>query len=148
MSQSLWYPYTQMAHAQSHHRVVEASGCELVLESGERLIDGVSSWWSVIHGYRHPRLDAVAKAQLDQLAHVMLGGLVTGPAEALADALVDITPDGLNHVFFSDSGSVGGRGGLEDGDSILDEPRTPRAPKIYRLREGVSRGYNRLHDGV
>ncbi len=107
MSQSLWYPYTQMAHAQSHHRVVEASGCELVLESGERLIDGVSSWWSVIHGYRHPRLDAVAKAQLDQLAHVMLGGLVTGPAEALADALVDITPDGLNHVFFSDSGSVG-----------------------------------------
>lgn len=107
MGQSLWYPYTQMAHPQMHHRVVEAVGCELVFDSGERLIDGISSWWAVIHGYRHPRLDAVAKQQLDHVAHVMLGGLVTAPAEALADALVEVTPDGLQHVFFSDSGSVG-----------------------------------------
>jgi len=107
MSGSIWYPYAQMAHTQRNLRVQEAHGCELVLEDGRRLIDGVSSWWSVIHGYRHPRLDAAAKAQLDQVAHAMLGGLVTAPAEALANALVEITPEGLNHVFFSDSGSVG-----------------------------------------
>jgi adenosylmethionine-8-amino-7-oxononanoate aminotransferase len=105
--QPLWYPYAQMKLAQPYLEVDHASGVELTLTDGRKLIDGVSSWWCAIHGYNHPEVTAAAKAQLDKVAHVMLGGLVNGPAKALAEKLVEITPEGLNHVFFSDSGSVG-----------------------------------------
>lgn len=77
------------------------------LEDGRSLIDGISSWWSVIHGYNHPALNAALTEQAGKFSHVMLGGMTHGPALDLAAALVRITPEGLNHVFFSDSGSVG-----------------------------------------
>jgi len=88
-------------------RVTSAQGVTIELDDGRRLIDGISSWWCIIHGYNHPELNQAAIDQIQRFAHVMLGGLTHSPAERLAEELVRITPEGLNHVFFSDSGSVG-----------------------------------------
>src|SRR6185436_3610470 len=86
--------------------VTGAAGVHLQLADGRRVVDGMSSWWSAIHGYRHPALDAALRTQADQFAHVMFGGLTHAPAVRLAERLVSITPSGLDHVFFADSGSV------------------------------------------
>jgi len=86
--------------------VVSAVGVRLRLEDGRELIDGMASWWCVVHGYRHPVLDAAVRDQLDRMAHVMFGGLTHEPGVRLAARLVELTPDGLEHVFFADSGSV------------------------------------------
>ncbi len=86
--------------------VVGAEGARLHLADGRSVVDGMSSWWAAIHGYRHPVLDRAVRDQLDAMAHVMFGGITHGPAVELAELLVDITPAGLEHVFFADSGSV------------------------------------------
>jgi adenosylmethionine-8-amino-7-oxononanoate aminotransferase len=78
----------------------------LKLADGRELIDGMSSWWCAIHGYRHPALDAAVQKQLGRMAHVMFGGLTHEPAVLLAERLVEIAPEGLEQVFFADSGSV------------------------------------------
>jgi adenosylmethionine-8-amino-7-oxononanoate aminotransferase len=106
-SQSLWFPYAQMAGQDVPSEVVRAQGVLLHLRDGRTLIDGIASWWCVIHGYAHPEMDAALRAQLDDFAHVMLGGLTHAPAQRLADTLVELAPPGLAHVFFADSGSVG-----------------------------------------
>lgn len=102
----LWYPYTQMKDSTSYPIVEKGNGVLLYLEDGHTLIDGISSWWSVIHGYNHPELNKALIEQVNQFSHVILGGLSHRPAIELADKLIEITPEGLNHVFFSDSGSV------------------------------------------
>jgi adenosylmethionine---8-amino-7-oxononanoate aminotransferase len=86
--------------------VVSAEGVRLRLADGRELIDGMSSWWCAIHGYRHPALDGAVREQLERMAHVMFGGLTHEPAVRLAERLVEIAPTGLEHVFFADSGSV------------------------------------------
>jgi adenosylmethionine-8-amino-7-oxononanoate aminotransferase len=86
--------------------VTEASGVRLKLADGRELIDGMSSWWAAIHGYRHPVLDAALAEQASRMSHVMFGGLTHEPAITLARTLVDIAPEGLRHVFLCDSGSV------------------------------------------
>ncbi len=86
--------------------VSAAHGNRLVLADGRAVIDGMSSWWAAIHGYRHPVLDQAVRDQLDAMAHVMFGGLTHPVAVDLAELLVEITPPGLDHVFFADSGSV------------------------------------------
>ncbi|MUG98145.1 adenosylmethionine--8-amino-7-oxononanoate transaminase [Scytonema sp. UIC 10036] len=104
---SLWLPYAQMKTVPPPYRVIRAEGVKLYLDDGTVLIDGISSWWCVIHGYNHPVLNQAVQEQLAKFAHVMLGGLVNDAAIHLAETLVRITPDRLNHVFFGDSGSVG-----------------------------------------
>ena len=106
-SQSLWFPYAQMAGLEVQSEVVRAEGVRLHLRDGRTLIDAIASWWCVIHGYAHPELDAALRAQLDDFAHVMMGGLSHAPAQRLAETLVELAPPGLAHVFFADSGSVG-----------------------------------------
>jgi adenosylmethionine-8-amino-7-oxononanoate aminotransferase len=86
--------------------VQSASGARLRLGDGRELIDGMASWWSAIHGYRHPQLDAAAREQLARMAHVMFGGLTHEPALRLAERLLALAPRGLEAVFFADSGSV------------------------------------------
>jgi adenosylmethionine-8-amino-7-oxononanoate aminotransferase len=86
--------------------VESASGVRLRLADGRELVDGMSSWWAAIHGYRHPVLDAAAHDQLGRMSHVMFGGLTHEPAVRLATRLVDLTPEPLRHVFLADSGSV------------------------------------------
>ncbi len=102
----VWHPYTSMVNPHPVYPVVSASGVRLKLADGRELIDGMSSWWAAIHGYNHPRLNAAAHAQIDTLAHVMFGGLTHKPAVELAMKLVELTPEPLQKVFFSDSGSV------------------------------------------
>jgi adenosylmethionine-8-amino-7-oxononanoate aminotransferase len=87
--------------------VASAEGVRLRLADGRELIDGMSSWWAAIHGYRHPVLDAALVDQSRRMSHVMFGGLTHAPAVELATTLVELTPDGLEHVFLCDSGSVG-----------------------------------------
>lgn len=107
MPQALWFPYAQMRDLSVQNEVLSAHGVRLHLRSGQTLIDAISSWWCVIHGYNHAELNAALQAQATDFAHVMLGGLTHEPAQRLAERLVELTPNGLNHVFFADSGSVG-----------------------------------------
>jgi adenosylmethionine---8-amino-7-oxononanoate aminotransferase len=102
----VWHPYGPMPAGQEALPVTSAEGVRLTLMDGRELIDAMASWWCVIHGYRHPALDAAAHAQIDRLSHVMFGGLTHEPAVRLADRLIALTPDPLQHVFFCDSGSV------------------------------------------
>jgi len=102
----VWHPYGPMPGRSAPLAVVGADGVRLRLADGRELIDGMASWWCAIHGYRHPVLDAAVHDQLGRMAHVMFGGLTHEPAIALAQRLVELTPDGLEHVFFADSGSV------------------------------------------
>lgn len=103
----LWYPYTQMKHVRELPKMVSGEGVLMHLADGRTLIDGISSWWSVVHGYNHPALNLALVQQMSKFSHVMLGGITHDPALLLAETLVRITPEGLNHVFFSDSGSIG-----------------------------------------
>ncbi|MDW0359320.1 adenosylmethionine--8-amino-7-oxononanoate transaminase [Halomonas venusta] len=107
MSSPVWHPYAHLKTQAPAPKVVGGSGSHFTLENGERLLDATCSWWCMIHGYGHPRLVAAIREQAGELCHVMLGGLTHDPADRLARELVRITPDGLNHVFYSDSGSVG-----------------------------------------
>jgi adenosylmethionine-8-amino-7-oxononanoate aminotransferase len=102
----VWHPYGPLPAQQAPLPVVSAQGGRLRLADGRELIDGMSSWWCAIHGYRHPRLDAAVREQLERMAHVMFGGLTHEPAVRLAERLVQIAPAGLERVFFADSGSV------------------------------------------
>jgi len=102
----VWHPYGALPGALAPLPVVSAKGVRLKLADGRELIDGMSSWWCAIHGYRHPELDGAVCEQLGKVAHVMFGGLTHEPAVRLAERLVELAPDGLERVFFADSGSV------------------------------------------
>jgi adenosylmethionine---8-amino-7-oxononanoate aminotransferase len=102
----VWHPYAPMPTGMPLYVVDSAQGVQLRLVDGRTLVDGMSSWWAAIHGYRHPVLDMAVAEQLGRMAHVMLGRLTHEPAVRLAERLVAITPAGLEHVFFCDSGSV------------------------------------------
>ena len=101
----IWYPYEQMKTMKTPYKIVDAQGVYLYTED-QKLIDSVSSWWSVIHGYKHPELNAAIEEQLKKFAHVMLGGLTHEPAQKLSDKLQSWLPGDLDYCFFSDSGSV------------------------------------------
>lgn len=102
----IWHPYTSMSAPLPVYPVAGAAGCELQLATGERLVDGMSSWWAAIHGYNHPRLNAAMKSQIDAMSHVMFGGITHPAAIALCRRLVAMTPETLECVFLADSGSV------------------------------------------
>jgi adenosylmethionine-8-amino-7-oxononanoate aminotransferase len=102
----VWHPYAPMPATRTPYVVESAAGVRLRLADGRELVDGMSSWWAAIHGYRHPVLDAAVTDQLGRMSHVMFGGLTHEPAVRLAGTLVELTPPGLEHVFLSDSGSV------------------------------------------
>ncbi|WJY68691.1 adenosylmethionine--8-amino-7-oxononanoate transaminase [Corynebacterium auris] len=102
----VWHPYGGFPAATRPLPVAAASGVRFTLDGGAELIDGMSSWWAAIHGYRHPHLDAAAHAQIDAFSHVMFGGLTHRPAVELAERLAALAPGELDKVFFADSGSV------------------------------------------
>ncbi len=104
--QHVWHPYAAMPNPLPVFPVRSAHGVRIELEDGRSLIDGISSWWTCIHGYNHPRLNQAAQRQMEEMSHVMFGGLTHRPAVDLAKKLIEMTPDPLQHVFFSDSGSV------------------------------------------
>ena len=104
--QRVWHPYAPMPALVPPLPITAAEGVSLRLADGRELVDGMSSWWAAVHGYGHPVLDAAIRDQLGAVSHVMFGGLTHAPAVDLARTLVQITPAGLEHVFFADSGSV------------------------------------------
>ena len=101
----IWYPYEQMKTMKEPYKIVDAEGVYLYTED-QKLIDSISSWWSVIHGYKHPALNEAVISQTEKFSHVMLGGLTHEPVQRLADKLADFLPGDLDYSFFSDSGSV------------------------------------------
>ncbi|MGM0525417.1 MAG: adenosylmethionine--8-amino-7-oxononanoate transaminase [Pseudomonadota bacterium] len=104
--QHIWHPYTSMIDPLPCYHVESAAGCELKLSSGERLVDGMSSWWAAIHGYNNSRLNQAAHQQIDRMSHVMFGGLTHQPAVTMVQQLTQLTPAGMDRVFIADSGSV------------------------------------------
>ncbi|UCS93121.1 adenosylmethionine--8-amino-7-oxononanoate transaminase [Echinicola marina] len=102
----IWHPYTSANRAIDNLVVQGAKGVYLELGEGKKVLDGMSSWWSTIHGYNVPELNQAIQKQLEKMAHVMFGGITHEPAAFLTKKLLEIAPSGLEHIFFSDSGSV------------------------------------------
>ena len=101
----IWYPYEQMKNMRQPYKILDANGVHLYT-ADQKLIDSVSSWWCMIHGYKHPVLTKAIKDQADRFSHVMLGGLTHDPVMKLSEKLQEFLPGDLDYCFFSDSGSV------------------------------------------
>lgn len=132
----LWHPYASTDGNSPLFAVHSAHGSRIKLTDGRELIDGMSSWWSVIHGYNHPELNQAAKDQLGEMAHIMFGGLTHAPAVNLAQKLVDITPAGLDRVFFSDSGSVSVEVAIKMALQYWHSRGKPEKHRLMALRNG------------
>ena len=132
----IWHPYSSVLDPLPVYAVRQAVGCRLYLEDGRQLIDGMSSWWAAIHGYNHSFINEAVKAQLEKMSHVMFGGITHEPAARLAETLVDITPDGLNKVFFSDSGSVSIEVAIKMAIQYWQALGAPQKYRLLPLRSG------------
>ncbi|MFE0594039.1 adenosylmethionine--8-amino-7-oxononanoate transaminase [Micromonospora echinospora] len=126
----VWHPYAPLPPAVPPYVVESARGVRLRLADGRELVDGMSSWWAAIHGYRHPVLDAAVVDQLGRMSHVMFGGLTHEPAVRLARTLVELAPPGLERVFLCDSGSVGVEVAVK---MCLQYQRATGRPERHRL---------------
>jgi adenosylmethionine-8-amino-7-oxononanoate aminotransferase len=132
----LWHPYTSATDPATTRTVTSARGVRLRLDDGREVVDAMSSWWCAIHGYAHPVLDAAVRDQLGDMAHVMFGGLTHSPAVELARRLVDLTPAGLEHVFFADSGSVAVEVALKVAVQHQRGVGRPERSRVLSLRGG------------
>ncbi|MDP5209377.1 adenosylmethionine--8-amino-7-oxononanoate transaminase [Microbulbifer sp. 2205BS26-8] len=132
----IWHPYASLFNPPPVYPVVRAEGVRIFLEDGRGLIDGMSSWWSALHGYNVPELNRALRAQMEQMSHVMFGGLTHEPAIALCRKLVEITPPGLNRVFLADSGSVSVEVAIKMALQFWHAQGKPGKHKLLALRNG------------
>ncbi|EHD1697633.1 adenosylmethionine--8-amino-7-oxononanoate transaminase [Vibrio vulnificus] len=133
--QHIWHPYTSTLTPLTCYPVNSASGVYIKLEDGTTLIDGMSSWWSTIHGYNHPHLNQAAHRQIDQVSHVMFGGITHQPAISLCKKLLSLVPNNLEHVFLADSGSVAVEVSLKMALQYW-HAKGQRRPKFLTLQHG------------
>ena len=133
--QHIWHPYTSTLTPLTCYPVASASGVHIKLEDGTELVDGMSSWWSTIHGYNHPHLNQAAHQQIDQVSHVMFGGITHQPAISLCKKLLSLAPSNLEHVFLADSGSVAVEVSLKMALQYW-HAKGERRPKFLTLRHG------------
>ncbi|EGR0744564.1 adenosylmethionine--8-amino-7-oxononanoate transaminase [Vibrio parahaemolyticus] len=131
----IWHPYTSMLTPLTCYPVASANGVHIKLEDGTELVDGMSSWWSTIHGYNHPHLNQAAHQQIDQVSHVMFGGITHQPAISLCKKLLSLAPNNLEHVFLADSGSVAVEVSLKMALQYW-HAKGERRPKFLTLRHG------------
>lgn len=134
--QHIWHPYSSMINPPAAYPVISAEGVRLTLADGTQLIDGMASWWSVIHGYSNPTLNAAAHAQIDKVSHVMFGGLTHEPAVELCRQLVEMTAEPLQKVFLADSGSVAVEVALKMAIQYWHAKGQPEKHKLLTLRNG------------
>ncbi len=132
----IWHPYSAMHSESPVYHVDSAAGVNLHLSDGRNLIDGMSSWWCAIHGYNHPRLNQAVEQQLQQMAHVMFGGLTHSPAIRLVEKLVELTPEALQSVFISDSGSVAVEVAMKMAIQYWNAKAQPERQRFVTLRNG------------
>ena len=133
---TLWHPYSSTHSETPVFAVKSAHGVTLQLEDGRELVDGMASWWCAIHGYNVPELNQAASAQLEQMAHVMFGGLTHEPAVRLGEKLVEITPERLDTVFLADSGSVSVEIALKMAVQYWQAKGQPGKQRFVSLRGG------------
>lgn len=132
----IWHPYSAMNSELPVYEVASATGVRLQLKDGRELIDGMSSWWCVIHGYNHPGMNAALEQQLKKMSHVMFGGLTHTPAIELTRQLIDITPETLQKVFYSDSGSVAVEVAMKMAIQHWQAKGQPQRQRFISLRGG------------
>ncbi len=132
----IWHPYTSLTNPLPTYPIVSAEGVRLKLADGRELIDGMSSWWTAIHGYNVPELNEAAKDQLDKMAHVMFGGITHEPAIRLCQKLVEIAPKGLEKLFLADSGSVSVEVALKMAIQYQHAKGQPHKNKFMTIRNG------------
>jgi len=132
----IWHPYSSMKDPLPVYPVASANGVRLTLEDGRILVDGMSSWWSAIHGYNHPVLNKAIENQTKKMSHVMFGGLTHRPAVELAALLAEITPGRLKRVFFCDSGSVSVEVAIKMAIQYWYAAGFPDKKKLLTIRSG------------
>ena len=134
--QHVWHPYASMDSPPPAYPVVSAHGVRLTLADGQELIDGMASWWCAVHGYNHPYLNAAMHQQISDMSHVMFGGITHAPAVTLAKRLVDLTPKGLDKVFFTDSGSVAVEVAIKMALQYWHSKRQAQKNRMVTIRNG------------
>nr|WP_319490515.1 adenosylmethionine--8-amino-7-oxononanoate transaminase [uncultured Desulfobacter sp.] len=132
----IWHPYTSMTNPISAYMVERAEGVHIHLADGRVLTDGMSSWWAAIHGYNHPVLNQAIYEQTQKMSHIMFGGLTHEPACTLAEKLISVVPRGLEHIFFSDSGSVAVEVAIKMAIQYQQALGKPQKKKLLTVRKG------------
>ncbi len=132
----IWHPYSAIESEQPIFPVASAKGVRLTLTDGRELIDGMASWWCVLHGYNHPAINQAIETQMKQMSHVMFGGLTHAPAVKLAKILVELTPKPLQKVFFSDSGSISVEVAMKMAMQYWHAKGQPKKQRFLAFRSG------------
>jgi adenosylmethionine-8-amino-7-oxononanoate aminotransferase len=132
----IWHPYSAMHSDVPVYPIISAQGVRIRLADGRQLIDGMSSWWCAVHGYNHPVLNKAIHNQLENMSHVMFGGLTHPPAVSLAEKLIEITPQALTSVFFADSGSVSVEVAMKMAIQYWHAQNLPNKNRFATIRSG------------